>query len=85
MADGVIVGGVKYSLRHPITGFPIPVFGPKDTGMDFMPGDGYNKRRTVDITGGVIHYTGSENSVETMFRVLNKRKLGVAGHALPVL
>lgn len=77
MSNGVIIGGGNYELLHPKTNQPIPVFNWKDTGMEFKIGDGYNKRRTVDITLGVIHWTGSENSVETMFKVLNKRKLGV--------
>jgi hypothetical protein len=77
MANGVIIGGNSYELLHPKTGCPIPVFNWKDTGMEFKIGDGYNKRRKEDITLGVIHWTGSENSVETMFNVLNKRKLGV--------
>lgn len=77
MADGIVVGGVKHSLKHPVTGHPIPVFGPKDTGIEFKIGTGHNKRRTEPITGGVIHYTGSENAVETMFSVLNNRELGV--------
>lgn len=77
MANGVIIGGGNYELLHPKTNQPIPVFNWKDTGMEFKIGDGYNKRRKADITLGVIHWTGSENSVETMFNVLNKRKLGV--------
>ena len=77
MANGVIIGGRSYELIHPETGTPIPIFNWKDTGMEFKIGDGYNKRRKADITLGVIHWTGSENSVETMFKVLNKRKLGV--------
>jgi hypothetical protein len=77
MAQGVIVGGKTYPLLHPITKHPIPVFNWHDTKMEFAIGDGYNKRRTVDITLGVYHWTGSENPVETMYRVLNKRKLGV--------
>lgn len=84
MADGVIVGGKSYPLLHPITGHPIPVFNWKDTGMEFKPGDGHNKKRTASITGGVYHYTGSENSVETMFRTLNKRKLGVEMAGTPL-
>lgn len=77
MADGVIIGGKSYPLIHPLTKHPIPVFGPRDHGMEFKPGDGYNKRRRVAITLGVAHWTGSENAAETMFKVLNKRKLGV--------
>lgn len=77
MANGLIIGGKSYPLLHPKTEHPIPIFNWKDTGMEFRVGDGYNKVRKVDITLGVIHWTGSENSVETMFKVLNKRKLGV--------
>lgn len=77
MADGVLINGESVPLLHPITKHPIPIFGPEDTGMEFKIGQGYNKRRRVAIRGGVIHWTGSENPVETMFRVLNNRKLGV--------
>ena len=84
MAQGVLVGGKIYPLSHPITGHPIPVFGPEDHGMEFKPGDGHNKIRTHDITGSVQHYTGSENAVETMFRTLNKRDLGVEFAGTPL-
>lgn len=77
MADGVVIGGKVCPLLHPLTEHPIPVFGPKDHGMEFKAGDGYNKERAVDITLGVVHWTGSENALETMFKVLLKRKLGV--------
>lgn len=77
MATGVLVGGKIYPLVHPITGHPIPVFGPEDHKIEFHPGDGYNKKRVKDIDLGVFHWTGSENSVETMARTLRKRKLGV--------
>lgn len=77
MATGVLVGGKTYPLLHPITQHPIPVFGPQDHGMEFKIGQGHNKRRTVDITLGVYHWTGSENPVETMYRVLLGRELGV--------
>lgn len=77
MASGVLVGGISHPLLHPITQHPIPVFGPKDHGMEFRIGEGHNKARVVPITLGVYHWTGSENPVETMFRVLNGRKLGV--------
>jgi len=77
MADGVLIRGKSIPLLHPITKHPINVFGPEDHNMEFKIGTGYNKRRRVDIRGGIIHWTGSENSVETMYRVLNNRKLGV--------
>jgi N-acetyl-anhydromuramyl-L-alanine amidase AmpD len=77
MANGVIIAGNSYPLLHPLDNCPIPVFGPKDHGMEFKPGEGYNRERRVNITLGVIHWTGSENSVETMFSVLRKRSLGV--------
>jgi hypothetical protein len=77
MASGVLVGGIIHPLLHPITQHPIPVFGPQDHGMEFRIGEGHNKKRIVPITLGVYHWTGSENPVETMFRVLNVRKLGV--------
>lgn len=77
MADGVIVDGKSYPLIHPITKRPISIFGPEDTGMEFVVGTGYNKRRRAPLRHGVIHWTGSENAIETMYRVLNNRKLGV--------
>jgi len=85
MADGVLLDGKIIPLNHPITGHPIPVFGAVragddwrwEHGMEFKIGTGYNKPRRVPIIHGVIHWTGSENAVETMFRVLNNRKLGV--------
>lgn len=77
MSDGIVLRGKIHHLSHPITSHPIPCFGPADTGMEFKVGDGYNKRRRVDIRLGVIHWTGSENPVETMFRTLNRRSLGV--------
>jgi hypothetical protein len=77
MATGITVGGKLYPVLHPITGHPIPIFSPEDTGIQFEPGDGYNKKRVKDIDLGVFHWTGSENAVETMARVLRKRKLGV--------
>ncbi len=85
MAKGVLVGGKFYPLLHPITQHPIPVFGAVEKGdgwlwehgMEFKIGEGYNKARVVPITLGVYHWTGSENPVETMFRVLNGRKLGI--------
>jgi hypothetical protein len=77
MAEGVLIDGKYHDLRHPITGFHIPVFGLEDHKMEFKPGDGHNKERTEDITLGVVHWTGSENALETMFRVLNGRDLGV--------
>ncbi len=77
MADGIVLNGDSIPLLHPITKHPIPVFGPMDTKMEFRPGDGYNKRRRVAMRAGVIHWTGSENPPETMFRTLNRRKLGV--------
>lgn len=75
--DGVRIGGKIYPLLHPITKHPIPVFGPEDHKIEFRPGDGYNKKRRKPIDLGVFHWTGSENAVETMARVLRKRKLGV--------
>lgn len=75
--DGVRIGGKVYPLLHPLTQHPIPVFGPEDHGIRFDVGDGYNKARRKPIDLGVFHWTGSENSVETMANTLRKRKLGV--------
>jgi len=77
MATGITVGGEVYPICHPITGHPIPVFGPEDHGIRFEPGDGYNKKRKKPIDLGVFHWTGSENAVEIMVKTLRKRKLGV--------
>ena len=77
MATGIPVGGEIIPILHPISGHPIPVFGPDDHGIEFKPGDGYNKRRRTDIDLGVFHWTGSENAIETMAETLRKRKLGI--------
>lgn len=77
MAEGIVIGGKTYPLLHPITGHPIPVFGPKDHKVEFKAGDGYNKKRMATIDLGVFHWTGSENAVETMVNTLRQRKLGV--------
>lgn len=71
-------------VLHPLTKHPIPCFGPDDHGMEFKVGVGHNRRRRAKITGGVVHYTGSENPVETMFRVLNGRELGVETAITPM-
>jgi len=77
MAEGILVGGKIYPLLHPITKHPIPVLGTQDHKIEFKPGDGYNKKRVKPIDLGVYHWTGSENQVETMVKVLRQRKLGV--------
>jgi hypothetical protein len=77
MAEGILIGGKIYPLLHPETKHPIPVLGPKDHKVEFHPGDGYNKKRVKPIDLGVFHWTGSENSVETMIETLRSRKLGV--------
>jgi len=84
MADGVLIGGKTYPLLHPLTGYPIPVFGPKDHKIEFRPGDGYNKKRRATIDLGVFHWTGSENAVETMASTLRKRQLGVEYAISPI-
>lgn len=75
--QGVLIGGKSYDLVSPRSKVRIPVLGPSDHGMEFKPGEGYNKRREVDITLGVVHWTGSENPVEVMYKTLRKRRLGV--------
>jgi hypothetical protein len=77
VAAGVVIGGKTYPLLDPISGDPIPVFGVKDHRQEFRAGDGYNKKRREEINLGVFHWTGSENSIETMVNTLRKRKLGV--------
>jgi hypothetical protein len=77
MAEGIIIGGKSYPLLHPLTQEPITVLGPKDHGMEFKAGDGFNKKRKNEINLGAFHWTGSENALEVMFRVLQKRKLGI--------
>jgi N-acetyl-anhydromuramyl-L-alanine amidase AmpD len=77
MATGIVIDGKVWPLVHPITKHPIPVFGPEDHGMEFHPGDGYNKARRKPIDLVVWHWTGSENAPETMYKVLVSRKLGV--------
>jgi N-acetyl-anhydromuramyl-L-alanine amidase AmpD len=49
-----------------------------DTGLEFKAGDGARRRnpkRQVDL--GVVHWTGSENDIPTLFRTLDTRELGV--------
>lgn len=77
MSEGILIDGKYYDLRHPKTNIPIPVFGPEDHKMEFRVGEGWNKPRKEPIDLAVWHWTGSENAVETMYRVLNNRKLGV--------
>jgi hypothetical protein len=77
MATGLNIGGKIFPVLHPVTGHPIPVLGPEDHKVEFRPGDGFNKKRFKPIDLGVFHWTGAENSVETMVETLRQRKLGV--------
>lgn len=65
----IIVGG----KRWPVLG---PVHRWDETGMETAPGRGARKRkRKIDLA--VWHWTGGEGNARTLFRVLNKRELGV--------
>lgn len=57
----------------------VPVHNWLDHGMQFMVGRGARRRRVekVPLELGVAHWTGGENPPETMFRVLQRRELGV--------
>lgn len=58
---------------------PAPVANWLDHGMTFMAGKGARRRnhQKTEVDLAVWHWTGSENPVTTMFRVLQKRELGV--------
>lgn len=74
---GLIIEGKSYDLVDPLDKSPIKVFNHLDTGLEFKLGTGYNKPRSVPIKQGVIHWTGDENDVKTLFKVLGERSLGV--------
>jgi hypothetical protein len=67
----IIVNGKRYEVR----GQRVKTW--HETGLEFRAGDGFNRARAEPVTRLVLHWTGSENSVPTMFRVLKQRKLGV--------
>lgn len=49
-----------------------------DSGLEFKPGDGARRRSPKAIVDlFVLHWTGGENDIETLHRVLDKRELGV--------
>lgn len=77
MAEGVLIAGKLRLFLDPMTGHPLPVFGPQDHHIEFKPGDGFNKRRVSPVELGVFHWTGGEGSVEGMAETLRQRKLGV--------
>lgn len=67
--SGLIIGGRNLGG---------PVFNWHDTGLEVVIGDGSRRRvpkQVIDLF--VWHWTGGENPVETLFRVLDQRELGV--------
>lgn len=74
---GLIIEGKSHELVDPLDGSPIKILNHHDTGLEFKAGIGFSKKRIVPIKQGVIHWTGDENDVKTLFKVLAERKLGV--------
>lgn len=65
----MIINGITYSCQIPITNW-------YTTKWEFKPGKGARKRKqAIDLI--VVHWTGGEGSVKTMFKTLQKRELGV--------
>jgi hypothetical protein len=64
-----------------IGGKNIPCFAPVSTwhehGIEFIAGQGHNKRRLQDIDLVVWHTTGGEGRPSTMAATLTRRKLGI--------
>jgi len=69
MSDGIILGGKRYECRAPVLTW-------EEHGMEFKIGRGA-RRRVEEIDLFVWHWTGGENEPPTMYRTLEKRKLGV--------
>lgn len=70
-ASGLIIGGKVVPCAR-------PVYNWHDHGMEFKPGDGARKRipkKRIDLF--VWHWTGGEGSAASLFRVLDKRELGI--------
>ena len=69
--DYLIIGGKKYVCNWPVVQFA-------DSGIDFKVGEG-SRRRSPKIVPDlfVCHWTGGENDIETLVRVLDTRELGV--------
>ena len=72
---GLILGGVRYGADDP---YAPPVYNWHDTGLETKIG-GNNKRRQPDqqIDLFVVHWTGGFGDAERLFRVLERRTLGV--------
>ncbi len=69
----LIVGGKEISCRATVMDWHVH-------GLEFRATDDGNRPRNpkkTKIDLGVLHWTGSENSPETMFHVLQNRDLGV--------
>ncbi len=69
MSDGIILGGKRYECRAPVLTW-------EEHGLQFKIGRGA-RRRVEEIDLFVWHWTGGENEPPTMYRVLERRKLGV--------
>ena len=70
-SPGIIVGGKSYALAS------ARVVTWNDHGLQFVPGMGANKARTLTLSMAVLHWTGAENEPDTMFATLVKRGLGI--------
>jgi hypothetical protein len=67
----IILGGGKYECRAPVLTW-------HDHGLEFKAGKGSRRRhpkQSIELL--VYHWTGGENPPPTMFRVLEKRALGI--------
>jgi len=70
-SPGIIVGGKSYALVS------ARVVTWNDHGLQFKPGMGANKARTLALSMAVLHWTGAENEPDTVFATLVKRGLGI--------
>lgn len=77
MADGILVGGVRFAVTSYGEAQPIPVLTWEDHGKQFKPGDGHNTRRREHIDLCVWHWTGGERPPLGVFDTLRQRRLGV--------
>lgn len=75
----IVIDGTDHPLLDPETGRPIPVLNWHETGIEFRPGDGYNKARdpSVPIELAVWHWTGGEAEPDRMANTLRRRKFGI--------
>ncbi len=75
MAAGILVGGKVFPVG-PVE-LPLVVLGTADHRIEFVPGEGHNRKRTTPIRACVWHWTGGENEPDRMAKVLKRRGYGV--------